>query len=70
MPRGAILFQSQHAGLSARRGSGKTHSMKKLSPAAYRPLLRAALREDLGSGGDVTTRFFVPAQARFKARVT
>ena len=43
--------------------------MKKLPAAAYRPLLRAALREDLGSGGDVTTRFFVPARARFKARV-
>ena len=43
--------------------------MKKLTPAAYRPLLRAALREDLGSGGDVTTRYFIPARARFKARV-
>jgi nicotinate-nucleotide pyrophosphorylase (carboxylating) len=43
--------------------------MKKLSPANYLPLLRAALREDLGPGGDVTTRFFVPARARFKARV-
>jgi nicotinate-nucleotide pyrophosphorylase (carboxylating) len=41
----------------------------RLAPAAYLPLLRAALREDLGSGGDVTTRFFVPARARFKARV-
>ncbi|MFI5362514.1 MAG: carboxylating nicotinate-nucleotide diphosphorylase [Elusimicrobiota bacterium] len=43
--------------------------MKRLSPAAYLPLLRAALREDLGPGGDVTTRFFVPAGARFQARV-
>jgi nicotinate-nucleotide pyrophosphorylase (carboxylating) len=43
--------------------------MIKLPPAAYRALLRAALREDLGSGGDITTRFFVPARARFKARV-
>ena len=40
-----------------------------LSPADYRPLLRAALREDLGSAGDVTTRFFVPAGAWIKARV-
>ncbi|MFI5345016.1 MAG: carboxylating nicotinate-nucleotide diphosphorylase [Elusimicrobiota bacterium] len=43
--------------------------MTKLSPAAYLPLLRAALREDLGRDGDVTTRFFVPAKARFSARV-
>ena len=43
--------------------------MKRLPPSAYRLLLRAALREDLGSGGDITTRFFVPASARFKARV-
>ena len=43
--------------------------MKKLLPAAYLPLLRAALREDLGTGGDVTTRYFIPARARFKARV-
>ena len=43
--------------------------MKKLSPAAYLPLLRAALREDLGSGGDVTTRYFISARERFKARV-
>ena len=43
--------------------------MRRLSAAAYRPLLRAALREDLGAGGDVTTRFFVPARARLKARV-
>jgi nicotinate-nucleotide pyrophosphorylase (carboxylating) len=42
--------------------------VKKLSRADYLPLLRAALREDVGSG-DVTTRFLVPAKARFKARV-
>jgi nicotinate-nucleotide pyrophosphorylase (carboxylating) len=44
--------------------------MKRLSPDAYRPLLRAALREDLGRDGDLTTRLFVPAGARFSARVT
>ena len=43
--------------------------MKKLSPADYLPLVRAALREDLGSRGDVTTRFFVPSRARVEARV-
>lgn len=43
--------------------------MRSLPADVYRSLLRAALREDLGSGGDVTTRFFVPARARFKARV-
>ncbi|NNN04877.1 MAG: carboxylating nicotinate-nucleotide diphosphorylase [Elusimicrobia bacterium] len=43
--------------------------MKRLAPSAYRPLLRAALREDLGRDGDLTTRFFVPADARVRARV-
>jgi nicotinate-nucleotide pyrophosphorylase (carboxylating) len=43
--------------------------VRRLSPADYRALLRAALREDRAPGGDVTTRFFVPADARLKARV-
>lgn len=43
--------------------------MKRLSPAAYRPLLRAALREDLGRDGDLTTKLFVSPKARFRARV-
>ncbi|MDE2143585.1 MAG: carboxylating nicotinate-nucleotide diphosphorylase [Elusimicrobia bacterium] len=43
--------------------------MRRLPPAAYRTLLRAALREDLGRSGDLTTRLFVPATARFTARV-
>ncbi len=43
--------------------------MTRLSPAAWRPLLRAALAEDLGGAGDVTTRFFVPRQARLALRV-
>lgn len=43
--------------------------MRRLSPADWRPLLRAALKEDLGSKGDVTTRFFVPRSARLKGRV-
>ncbi|MDE2143487.1 MAG: carboxylating nicotinate-nucleotide diphosphorylase [Elusimicrobia bacterium] len=43
--------------------------MKRLPAAAYRALLRAALREDLGRRGDLTTRLFVPATARFTARV-
>jgi nicotinate-nucleotide pyrophosphorylase (carboxylating) len=43
--------------------------VRTLRRAEYLPLLRAALREDLGARGDVTTRFFVPARARFKARV-
>lgn len=37
--------------------------------SAWRPLLRAALREDLGRAGDVTTRCFVPADARLRLRV-
>lgn len=43
--------------------------MSRLPAAAWRPLLRAALKEDLGRGGDVTTRFFVPASARLAGRV-
>lgn len=43
--------------------------MKRLSPSAWRPLLRAALAEDLGRAGDLTTRYFVPASARLKGLV-
>jgi nicotinate-nucleotide pyrophosphorylase (carboxylating) len=42
---------------------------RRLDPAAYRELLRAALREDLGRAGDLTTRFFVPRGTRLRARV-
>ncbi len=41
----------------------------RLSPAAWRPLLEAALAEDLGRAGDLTTRFFVPAKTRLSARI-
>lgn len=40
-----------------------------LKPSEYLPLLRAALREDLGRAGDLTTRLFVPADARMKGRI-
>ena len=40
-----------------------------LPASAYRALLRAALREDLGNAGDLTTRLFVPRARRFSARV-
>ncbi|UPT73104.1 MAG: carboxylating nicotinate-nucleotide diphosphorylase [Elusimicrobiota bacterium] len=40
-----------------------------MTPSDWRPLLRAALAEDLGRAGDVTTRFFVPAGARLSARI-
>jgi nicotinate-nucleotide pyrophosphorylase (carboxylating) len=43
--------------------------IRQLPPSSWRTLLRAALREDLGRGGDVTTRFFVPRTARLKVRV-
>jgi nicotinate-nucleotide pyrophosphorylase (carboxylating) len=43
--------------------------MRRLRASDYRPLLRAALREDLGRAGDLTTRFFVPAARRVDARV-
>lgn len=37
--------------------------------AAWEPLLKAALKEDLGRAGDLTTKFFVPAGAELSARV-
>ncbi len=43
--------------------------MKHLLPAAWRPLLKAALAEDLGRAGDVTTRLFVPKTARLSFSV-
>lgn len=43
--------------------------MKRLRPSDFRPLLRAALKEDLGRLGDITTRFFVPPRARLRGRV-
>jgi nicotinate-nucleotide pyrophosphorylase (carboxylating) len=43
--------------------------VKALLRSQYAGLLRAALNEDLGPAGDVTTRFFVPAAARFSGRI-
>lgn len=43
--------------------------MNRLAASAWRPLLRAALAEDLGRAGDVTTRFFVPRGAKLEFRV-
>ncbi|WP_375698139.1 carboxylating nicotinate-nucleotide diphosphorylase [Pseudophaeobacter sp. TrK17] len=33
------------------------------------PLVRAALHEDLGQNGDITTRTVIPAEARYRARL-
>jgi nicotinate-nucleotide pyrophosphorylase (carboxylating) len=44
-------------------------SRPRLARAAWSALLRGALREDLGRVGDVTTRFFIPVNARLGARV-
>jgi len=41
----------------------------RLRPADYEALLRAALREDLGRTGDLTTKLFVPLSARLKGRI-
>lgn len=43
--------------------------MKRLPPSAWKPLLRAALAEDLGAAGDLTTRYFVPPGLRLSGRV-
>ena len=43
--------------------------MRTLKLADYLPLLRAALKEDLGRDGDLTTRFFLPINARLKGRI-
>jgi nicotinate-nucleotide pyrophosphorylase (carboxylating) len=45
-----------------------THKIR-LSPEDWRALLRSALKEDLGRDGDVTTRFFVPRNARLSGRI-
>ncbi len=39
------------------------------APVVYEPILSAALREDLGRGGDITTDAVMPANAMVKARV-
>jgi nicotinate-nucleotide pyrophosphorylase (carboxylating) len=41
----------------------------RLPASTYRSLLRAALREDLGKAGDLTTLLFVPRSRRVRARV-
>ncbi|MDX6771054.1 MAG: carboxylating nicotinate-nucleotide diphosphorylase [Elusimicrobiota bacterium] len=43
--------------------------MTRLPAAAWKPLLRLALAEDLGRDGDLTTRCFVPRTARLSGRV-
>ncbi len=43
--------------------------MRKLPASAWKPLLRAALAEDLGRAGDLTTKLFVAKSARLAARV-
>ncbi len=40
-----------------------------LYPLLYEPLVRAALTEDLGRAGDLTTDATVPAEARAKAQI-
>ena len=44
-------------------------TVEPLEPLLYRPLLEQALREDLGSAGDVTTTAVVPAETRIDARL-
>ena len=41
----------------------------RLRPSDYLPLLRAALREDLGRAGDLTTKLFVSPKTRLKGRI-
>ncbi len=38
-------------------------------PSAWKPLLRLALKEDLGRAGDLTTKFFVPAKTRLAGTI-
>lgn len=42
--------------------------MRPMTPDA-KALIRAALREDLGREGDLTTKYFVPARKRFTGRI-
>lgn len=41
----------------------------RLRPSDYLPLLRMALREDLGREGDLTTKLFVSPKTRLKGRI-
>lgn len=41
----------------------------RLRPEDYRVLLRAALREDLGRAGDLTTKLFLPPRTRIRGRI-
>ncbi len=52
-----------------RLSASKRANRPRLSPAAWRFLLRAALAEDRGRSGDVTTRFFVAPNARLAVRI-
>ena len=38
-------------------------------PSLWMPLVKAAIAEDLGGVGDLTTKFFVPAKARLRGRI-
>jgi nicotinate-nucleotide pyrophosphorylase (carboxylating) len=46
-----------------------THATSPLPPMILEPLVRAALIEDLGTNGDITTRIVIPAGTRYCARI-
>src|SRR5690606_35224589 len=48
----------------ASRGESRMTQIVPLSPLVVEPLVRMALAEDLGRGGDITTDSTVPAEAR------
>ncbi len=46
-----------------------TSTLPPLSDMLLEPLVRAALIEDLGTNGDITTRTVIPAKTRYAARI-
>lgn len=46
-----------------------TNATSPLPPMILEPLVRAALIEDLGTNGDITTRIVIPAGTRYCARI-
>ncbi len=44
-------------------------AMSPLPDLILEPLVRAALMEDLGTYGDITTRTVIPAGTKYRARI-
>ena len=70
-PRGALPLGLSRArpGLGGPGGGGGVNDFRPLPPLLYEPVVEAALREDLGRAGDITTDAVVPADATATAQL-